>query len=493
MIEGQKVVTAFEMARIERLSIQEGASSESYMECAGNNIGIYLHETHAQEVTLLIGKGNNGGDAYVAGIYLLERQIPVKAYQIFAPEECSPLSKQYKKQFIASGGDVQRLSTAEQLILTDKTVILDGLLGTGFEGEVTGLLKEVILKVNQAKKNCIAIDIPSGLNGNTGKIGGCGIKATKTLYLGLPKLGFFIQDGMNHIGELIPIDFGMNLEYTHQAKSTFHLINEKALSDLLPPINKTRHKYQAGYVLALAGSPGMPGAALLSSLAALRMGAGIIRLFYPEEMECELANAPYELIKSKWDPDHIKEESKRASAMLIGPGLGREERVGLKELFKQTRLPCIVDADGIYQLAEEIDGTDRQIVLTPQHKEALFLLKLDKMPGDELEFLTLCQDYADKKNITLVIKGAPTFIFHPKTSPLISVRGNPGMATAGTGDVLTGLIAALLSQGLQAREAAILGVVLHGIAGELAAEKLTSYDMIASDLLTALPDAIKSL
>ncbi|MDJ0652116.1 MAG: NAD(P)H-hydrate dehydratase [Simkaniaceae bacterium] len=487
-LEGQKVVEAKEMARMERESIQKGASDEGYMFKAGEGIAqrieAFIEEKgRAKKVTLLAGKGNNGGDAFVAGTFLIHRGFEVQAYHLAEAVDCRPLCRKYEKIFAGAGGTVVRGT-----VVPLEGVIVDGLLGTGVQGILEGSIRDVIHQVNNSRLPILSIDIPSGLNGNTGEVNPNAIYATETMYLGLPKLGFFIGQGYNYIGKLFHVDFGMDPKYWAKAQGNAYIVNEDVMPSLLPPIQRVRHKYQAGYVLALAGSPGMPGAAILSSLAALRSGAGIVRLFHPEEMEDKFAAAPLELVRTSYsleDPSPIFEEAKRAQACLIGPGLGKSEGIhtSIQAIVSKLNLPMVIDADGLYH----IEVFPRGAILTPHYKEMLHLLGKEELSHDD------CQKFADQNAVTIVLKGAPTWIFHPNTAPLIVPKGDPGMATAGTGDVLTGMIAATLAQGLDGKEAATLGVYLHGICGEIVAAKQTSYGLIASDLIKILPEAFQTL
>ena len=495
-LEGFKVITAREMARIEKLSIQQGASDEGYMLQAGAGIAervtAFIQERGLQKrVTLLVGKGNNGGDAFVVGTILLKKGYAVHAYHLFPTEESSPLCQKHTQAFTAAGGLVIFPKKASEIAC--KGVIIDGLLGTGFQGQLEGILLDTVMHVNQSKQPVLAIDIPSGVNGDTGEVHPKAIRATETIFLGLPKMGFFLGEGYNYIGELSSVDFGLEIRYIHQAAGMAHLLNEKSLPPLLPELTRTRHKYQAGYILAVSGSPGMPGAAMLTCLAALRAGAGIIRLFHPLGMENELLHAPYEIIRTPYkdDPAALLLEMSRAATMLIGPGLGRSSEIGayLKSFIDKVTVPTVLDADGLFHLKGMFAKFSFPCVLTPHHREMLQLL--GKNTFDDM--FDECQKFAHENEVTLVLKGAPTFIFHKDKPPLIIARGDPGMATAGTGDVLTGMIAALLAQKLPPREAATLGVYMHARAGECVAEKNTSYDLIASDLLAALPQVFREL
>lgn len=493
-MEGIRVVTTDEMAQTEKKAYAEGASDEQFMESAGIGVAEVTAQ-FAQEfaieksVTLFVGKGNNGGDAYVAGCHLKEMGFGVTALQFYPLEECSPLCQMQCARFQEMGGSVQFVTTEEEIVFTHFGLILDGLVGTGFSGKAEGLLAAAIEEANDSKLPILAIDIPSGVNGTTGEVGTVAIHATLTIYLGLPKVGFFLQNGWDHVGELVRVDFGLDEELTQQMETKAHLVDEETVENLLPKPRRSRHKYQAGYVLAVGASPSMPGAALLATHAALRSGAGIVRLFYPEGMEAELSNAPFELIKEAWDlkdDKRIREEATRAQALLMGPGMGRtkEAKKAVHHLLSKLTLPTVLDADALYHLIDEKSPAfPDTCILTPHHQEMRRLLT----PHEDLWIGT--QKYADQHDVTIVLKGAPTLIFHPMTKPLIVPFGDPGMASAGTGDVLTGIIASLLAQTLPPREAATLGVYLHALAGEAAAFELTSYCMTATDLIDYLPEA----
>lgn len=501
-LEGVKVVTSEEMRRLEKLSFDKGCSSDAYMYQAGLGIAEYVvsfvnKKKLPPQVVLLVGKGNNGGDGYVAGIELLKRGFAVKAFYLYDVKECSELNQKYFHKFLENQGERIFLKEISQLQLDSKALILDGLLGTGFQGVVTGFLKQVIEAVNQSEASVFAIDIPSGLHGTTGITGGCCIKAKETLYLGFPKVGFFLRQGYEYVGQLVRINFGLPKSYEDQATHLECLLNEEKIAGYLPKIQRTRHKYQRGYVIALAGSPGMAGAANLACLAALRAGAGIVRLFYPKGMEEELSNSFKELIKTSLDLDHpelIEKELSRAKSLLIGPGLGKGPLVEsfFLSLLEKIKTPCVIDADALEPFAKKAKIYPQEMILTPHHQEMLRCLDLEKIDTEEM-FFGLCQEFAEKKQVTLVLKGAPTRIFHPASPCLVVPRGDPGMATAGSGDVLTGVLAALLAQGLSSREAAALGVYLHARSGELAALEKTSYSVIASDLIDKLAESFCEL
>jgi hydroxyethylthiazole kinase-like uncharacterized protein yjeF len=495
-----KVVSAKVMAELENRAYQQGFKEEDFMENAGYGIAlaaqafIQKHQL-AHSVWLLCGKGNNAGDAFVAGRYLLEQGYLVTAVQPDDLEHCSPLCQQNGRRFLEKKGKI-----IQQLNSFDSSgLILDGLFGTGFRGQVGPPYAPLIEAANKSKLPILAIDIPSGLNGTTGQIEGSVIQATETIFLGLPKTGFFLENGWNVVGKLRRVDFGLPQTIIEQAKADFELISQEQIVILLPPIQRNRHKYQAGYVIGLAGSLTMPGAAILSSLAAFRGGSGMVRLLYPQGMEAELSSSPYELIKipcSYDQPQEISQLMQKAAATFVGPGLGRSEKTQhlLHTIMPSLEKPCVIDADALTLFADQAFQLPSQAILTPHTGEMQTLLKSSSRLTLNLDLLKTCQSYAEEHRITLILKGAPTFIFHPRMPIFANLTGDPGMATAGSGDVLTGLLASLLSQGLNCHNAALLGVYLHGLAGECAAkQRRTSYGMMATDLIAHLATAYEAL
>lgn len=491
-----KVVSAKTMAAIEAKAYEQGCLDRDFMEQAGKGVAertaeFILHNQLPQRVLLLCGKGNNGGDAFVAGCYLIDWGYVVHAIQLDSFDHCSSLCQLNHQRFLAQGGTIH---SQKDIDFTHYSVILDGLFGTGFKGQVKEPYASLIENANQSHIPILAIDIPSGLDGSTGSVQGSVIHAKATLFLELPKTGFFLRDGWNVVGQLLPVSFGLPPSIIEIAQTDLILSTLPQMSTLLPPIQRNRHKYQAGYVIGLAGSPGMPGAALLSSLAALRGGSGMVRLLHPDGMQAELAASPYELIKLpfQWEEkDKVLETLQKAKATFIGPGLGRtiERKALLHAVMPALEKPCVIDADALSLYAEGAFTLPKQAVLTPHTGEMQRLLHREKPLEINEETLQICQRYAEEKQMTLVLKGAPTFIFHPGEPIRVNGTGDPGMATAGSGDVLTGFIASLLSQGLSCHQAATLGVFLHGLSGEYAAQAKTSYSVIASDLIAHLSDA----
>jgi ADP-dependent NAD(P)H-hydrate dehydratase / NAD(P)H-hydrate epimerase len=476
--KGVKVVTVNEIVQMEKFAFTLGVSEEKLMESAGQKVAaavlqLLKERRTPKKVTLLIGKGNNGGDAYVAGCVLLDAGCSVQAYTIAPRRECSLLNQKYSALYRRKGGVEEKIAASAHF----DEIIIDGLLGTGFRGNLAGPLQLAIEMANRSGKPILSIDIPSGVNGTTGETGGCAIEAQWTIALGLPKIGCFLRDGWNFTGELVVEDIGFPIAALEKAHPIAYLPDFSEVQ--LPKIKRNRHKYQAGYLLGLGGSDTYKGAMKLAGMAALRSGAGIVRIFH----RGNIGEAPVELICQKWDEKKWRQELERASALCIGPGLGEAP-----SWLGTISIPCVIDADALEAKATYPEGA----ILTPHRGEALRLLGLKKNISEEELFKKL-KEFCQKRRVVVILKGAPTFLFGIEEVPLIYLGGSPGMATASSGDVLTGIIAALLSQGVKAIEAALLGVALHGLAGEIAASEKSSYSLIASDLIDYLPRAFNHL
>lgn len=495
-----KVVTAKAMADLEALAYQEGYSEDTFMENAGKNIALFIEKLVEdrnlhKHILLLCGKGNNGGDAFVAGSFLTLAGFSVSALCLEPIDTCSLLCKKNRQRFTNQGG-IMIPEIIEDF--SSYSVIVDGLFGTGFKGDVREPYSLLIQLVNQSKRIILSIDIPSGLNGTTGETSKSTIVATETLALGLPKIGFFLRNGWNYVGKLNILPFGLPKHLVDKFPSHVELLTESYVSTLVPPIRRNRNKYEAGEVIGLSGSPGMPGAALLASLAALRGGCGMVRLLHPQGMESELSDSPYELIKipySYQDEDKIASIINHGRSTFIGPALGRGPEVTdfLQHIMPLIQRPCVLDADALFHYANKSFVLPKDTIFTPHTGEMQHLLHLSAKLQLTEHTLALCQQYAEEHQITLILKGAPTFIFQAGKQVFVNPTGDPGMATAGSGDVLTGLLAALVAQGLNNHQAALLGVYLHGLAGEYAADNKTSYSLIASDIINNFPQAWKQL
>ncbi len=467
VLEGEEVVFASEGVKEERRFISEGKGSvEVLMERAAEGIFTVALECIkgeglTGEVVVLCGKGNNGGDAALVGKKLAGAGFQVTAHKIFD---------------LLDGSGVE---------FPENGLVIDGIFGTGFRGEVTGIAKDVIEKLNASPNFVLAIDIPSGVCGDSGIVEGVAVDADVTVYIGSLKVGHFYNNGFDHVGKLVRVDIG--LFFTLQPFA--NVVNRGIVPNNLPRRRRTANKYSVGQVLAIAGSPGMAGSAILAATAALKSGAGIVKVFHPLGMECEFSKAPPEIIKRPFsNSEPILEELYRTKAILVGCGLGRGEAIPkmLDELYKIAKCPFVIDGDALFFF----QGGVKQVILTPHKGELYHLLKIKK-PTSDLKLLELAQEFANQNDLVLVCKGAPTTIVAKNFPKIVVPYGNCGMASAGMGDVLAGIIAAFLAQGKNLREAAILGVTVHALAGDVAKEVKSEYSLVASDLIRALSEVFK--
>lgn len=496
MINQIKVISTKEMIKTEGLAYARGHKEEDFMEQAGISVAGFVKDWIEEKkqksiVTLLVGKGNNGGDAYVAGRKLLEQGFQVEAIHIYSLDQCGPLCLLQYKRFMEAGGKVSFVHELGGVFFPKEGIILDGLVGTGFKGKAEGALAEAICLANHSGLPILAIDIPSGLCGMTGKVETVAVKAEATIYLEFPKIGFFLDQGWDHVGDLLPGEFGLPKQFRDEAVGQAFLVEGCSLSIPLPAIRRCRSKYDAGYVLACAGSPSMMGAGALTSYASLKAGAGICRLFYSAAWEGGIPSIPPEVISQPIvdSVDPVFKEMRRACSLLIGPGLGRDKKTQgkISKILGKCTLPCVIDADALFFLAKHPSFlVPATAILTPHLGEMKRLFSEETL---KQSLWSCCQAYVEEKNTIVLLKGAPNVLFSPFTLPQILPFGNPGMATAGSGDVLTGIIAALLAQGLERSDAAILGCFLHGLSGDIAVREKTHYCLTASDLITYLPHA----
>ena len=447
-----KVVTAREMARVEAWAVERGADTDSFMEEAGRKIALFIETIlpKGRRIAVLIGKGNKGGDGYTAARFLRQAGYLVDLFPLYNANECSALNQRRREQM---GPDCS-------FDFKNADLILDAILGTGCHGPLEAMLDEVIHRANESGKPIVAIDIPSGLNGTTGEVATRAIRATHTIALGFAKIGFFLADSWKWVGQLHVESFGLSQEAENEAcaEALLPILTQWQL----PPMERTQHKYSRGFAVGFGGSKQMPGAIKLSALAALHTGAGIVKIFSLED----IGPCANELIFQIWDEARWQEALSKAQSLFIGPGLGRSSDVQhwLEKKLLTITQPCVLDADALFFLAN-LKQWPEHVVLTPHRGEMARLLQ-NEAHQNEAGFLQQCRAFVENKKVVLVLKGAPTWVFAKDQLPVVMPYGDPGMATAGSGDVLTGIIASLLAQGASLDDAAILGVALHALAGE---------------------------
>lgn len=517
-----KVVTAAEMRQIDHDTIEGiGIPGIVLMETAGSAIvrSIERHYPTCQHIGIFVGKGNNGGDGTVIARQLAHVGRKVCIFLVSPIESFIGEARINLNIAKNLGLQIEELLTNAALLnalghIGGCDLIVDAIFGTGLRGVVSGTIAEVIKAINNLRVPTLSVDLPSGLDANTGNILGACVAAARTVTIGLPKRGVLLHPGAELAGTLEVVDIGFPKQVIDAQNIVVNWTTAVQAAQWLPSRLSASHKGSYGRVLVIAGSIGMTGAAALTSEAALRTGAGLVTLAMPkslnpilevklsEVMTLPLPETAAGSIAEFATPAILEFAEKTRSVLAIGPGLSQHpETVALvHRLVQENReqgldLPTVIDADGLNALAQAPDIISllvTETVLTPHPGE---MARLTNTPVATLEAdrISTAQQFATQYGVTLVFKGAPTVIGWANADVWLNSTGNPGMATAGMGDVLTGMIAGLMAQGLSGETAAVLATYLHGAAGDRAAELLGMHGLIASDVLEAVPQAISSL
>ena len=507
-----KIVTAEQMREIDRKAIQDrGIPSLTLMESAGRAVAEaaarMTQVCPSRPVVIICGRGNNGGDGFVVARHLIEMGRKVQVFLAARRDQLSGDAEANLRRLAEEGLAVSEIETAAPAAraCARAGLIVDALLGTGLSGSVRGLARELIDAMNEAGAAVLAVDVPSGLDADGGKPLGRAVRADETVTMGLPKLGFFLHPGMDYTGRVTVADIGFPPDLIADSPSVAELLDPEWVRMLLPRRPRSAHKGDFGRVLAIAGSVGMTGAACLCAEAALRVGAGLVTVGCPASLndilETKLTEAMTFPLPETYNRSldtralaPILELAEQADAVAIGPGLSREPETAVlvRRLVARVGTPMVIDADGLNALADAggiLEGEHAPAVLTPHPGEMARLMGVttDSVQDKRAHF---AEAAANRCGCVIVLKGACTLIAESGRPLTVNPTGNPGMASGGTGDVLTGIIAGLIAQGLLPFEAAASGAYLHGLAGDLAAERVGEASIVAGDVLRALPDAI---
>jgi NAD(P)H-hydrate epimerase len=513
-----KVVTAKEMQELDRRATAEyGIPSLLLMENAGAETAREMRAAFPalsrERVVVLCGRGNNGGDGFVVARHLRARGTSVEAFLLARREELrgdARINLEILEKLGAAPAEITAASDLGALKerIASADVVVDALLGTGARGPTVGLFAEAIESVNRAGRPVVAVDIPSGLVADSSEAAGPVIQATLTVTFALPKRCLLLYPAAGYAGSVRVADIGIPRELCRDPKLTLGLLEAADAASAFPPRDPASHKGTFGHVLVVAGSVGKTGAAALCALAAQRAGAGLVTLAVPESLNdilevklTEVMTAPLpETAARTVASDALKPLLALAegkSAIAIGPGLTTHPstRQLVCDLLTSLGLPMVVDADGINALEGRAGLLARAagpVILTPHPGELSRLLGMER--AEVLaQRIALAPQVAADHHVTLVLKMARSLIAGPEGSVAIVPTGNPGMATGGTGDVLTGLIAGLLARGVPPGPAAHAGTYVHGLAGDIAAARVGQEAMLAGDLLDCLPEAIRQV
>jgi NAD(P)H-hydrate epimerase len=460
-----KAVTTAQMRALDERAIAAGTPATELMERAGAAVACralgMLRQAGSQSALLVAGKGNNGSDALVAARHL---EAAGCRATVVAPLELN----------------------AALLKETKPGLIVDGLLGTGLSGDVREPYVSAIRFINESRRPVLAIDIPSGLDGDTGQPHGIAVRADVTLTIGLPKIGLLLAP--ESVGTVEVADIGFPREFVAEIPSAVELLTPGDVAALLPARRRDAHKGDFGHLLIIAGSEGYTGAPVLCAHAAARSGAGLVTLAVPREV--------YPIVAAQCPPEVMPRPLDRLmdwsvfNAVAIGPGLGQSEGVTRQvwEWLDACRHPLVVDADGLNALARNtaiLNHVNVPLVLTPHPGEMGRLISQTAATVQARRW-DVAREFARNNRLTLVLKGAGTVVAANSGPLWVNLTGNPGMAKGGMGDALTGIIGALLAQGLSSFDAARAGVYVHGAAGDRAAARVGERGLLTTDLIAEL-------
>lgn len=498
-----KILTAAQIREIDAYTIaNEPIESVDLMERAAQGCFQWIKGNLGQyrRVKILVGPGNNGGDGLAIARMLAEDKKVVEVILLNSPEKLSPdaLSNYNRLPKVIK---VWYASDTEQLPdIQSNDLVIDALFGSGLTRPLTGLAALVVKHINQAQACVVAIDIPSGLpcNENTFDDPQNIVQATFTLTFQQPKLAFLFSENNRYTGNVVIIDINLMPEAIRMQESPYYFLDKKDIRSLIMPRSKFSHKGTFGHGLLVAGSYGKMGAAILSSRACLRTGVGLLTAhIVTRGYEIIQVATPETIVSIDPGSEYLSTipEIEPYDAIGIGPGIGTNDFTGfmMHQLMKSVKVPMVLDADAINLLSLHpswVDELPENSVITPHPGE------FDRLTGKSnsgFERFIKQRKYSIEHKIIVVLKGAYTSITAPDGTCWFNSTGNPGMATAGSGDVLTGIILSLLAQGYRPLDAALTGVYLHGLAGDIASSKVGEEALIASDIINNLGEAFKTI
>lgn len=508
-----KLVFASEMRLLDKQAAEQiGLPTMVLMENAGKAVAEvaadFLDDCIGKNIVVFTGKGNNGGDGFVAARWLASRGARVKVFLVSPWQELLGdvaaqlhICRKCGIELFPLKDDKGSWDVAE-VSCRQADLLLDAVLGTGFKGMLSGREQRACRLLNSVAAPVLAIDIPSGINADNGFADEDAVQAVVTVTMALPKPGLFLYPATELAGEIVIADIGIPEILLEQLNSRKFLLTEEIIRDLLPCRRGNCHKGEAGRVVVTAGSPGFTGAAALCAQAAVKAGAGLVSLLTPlcsrEVLAVKLTEVMVEGLIERMPgilgggaAGSVLDKAARADILAIGPGLGTSGSTAevIREILQELEVPVVIDADALSALQGHtgiLSSMAAPKVLTPHPGELGRLLDMEPDAVDAERF-ELAAKYAVEWNAVLVLKGAPTIIGCPDGSVYVNTTGNSAMATGGSGDVLTGTIAGLAAQGISLQEAALAGVYLHGLAGDIACEG--AVGLAAGEISAFLPYA----
>lgn len=453
----------------------------------------------ASNVLCICGCGNNGADGIAVARILKSRGISVAIYIPVMTK--NPTEEWSLQKRIAENLEIPFINS---LCVNEYTILIDAIFGVGLSREITGVYRECIQTMNESKLPIVAVDLPSGIHSTTGEVLGIAVHAQKTITFALEKRGTFLYPGKEYAGEVLVKDIGIPQEIFHEKTPKAFTYTETDIL-ILPPRAAYANKGTFGKILLIAGSKNMSGAAFLSAKAAYKMGAGIVRIFTPEENREALQILIPEAVLVTYNKENwrvlLAESIEWADVIGIGPGLGRNRAAEalVDELLKaEAMLPegrFVWDADALNILSERNEDyyfKHHNVIVTPHLGE---MSRLMKMPIEKIkkDLISIAYSFSKQYNAVCILKDARTVVTGSREEVYLNSSGNSGMATAGSGDVLTGIVCGMLAMKIHIEQAAFIGVYLHGLAGDRARDRMGEYSLTATDLLDGLVDVLKSV
>lgn len=504
-----RVFTSSEMVFLEEVAVQTGKTLEQLMLTAGTAVADFIKkETNikGKRVVILCGKGNNGGDGFVCARKLNEAGAIVSV--ILAQSQIkTSLAKnafaQLNGQINVVRNNMEAKNNSE--LIKNADVIVDAIFGIGFSGDIDGYPAWLIKYANKSKAKKIAVDIPSGCHCNTGKTSENTFKADYTLTFTAVKPANILQPSKEYCGKTIVVNIGIDKTLMNFLPHSISIINQKLVNSYFTPRNSDSHKGTYGRLLMICGSYGMIGAAIMAAKAALRSGIGLLNMVVTRQCYPIIAPMVPEAVftimdfsdekTTKESSDELFKAINKATACVMGCGLGDDSYRYVDAVIKFAKCPILIDADGLNFIAEHMEILKlkkSEIIITPHLKE-MSRLNGRLISQIQAEKMFCAKSFSKEHNIYTVLKGSGTIIATPDGEVYINTNGNAGMATGGSGDVLSGIIGGLLAQGMLAEHAANAGVYIHGYAADICANKYSQISMLPTDIVDALPYAFKKI
>lgn len=502
-----KIFTSTQIHELDQYTIEhEPIKSIDLMERAAKALASAITEQWSvlTPVIAFAGPGNNGGDALAVARLMADTGYKVSVYLFNINSNLSEDCKINRQRIIDNKRIKEFVEVTTEFdppVLTADTLVVDGLFGSGLNKPLAGGFSALVKYINQSDAQVVSIDMPSGLmaEDNTYNVRANIIRADLTLTLQQKKLAFLLADNQEFIGRLRVLDIRLNKEYIDKTAAPYTLLEENDVRALLRPRDDFAHKGTMGHALLVAGSYGMAGAAILSTRACLRAGVGKVTTHTPRQNYAIMqTSVPEAILQIDHEETSFSDpvDTSDFDALGIGPGLGQQEStaIALVSQLSRTQCPIVADADALNILGAHrawLQQLPKEIILTPHAKE------LDRLIGSpcssDYERLHRAQELAERWQAYILLKGHYSALCLPSGRIYFNSTGNSGMATAGSGDVLTGILTALLARGYDRTSACIIGMYLHGLAGDLAAKELGKESLIASDIITHLPQAFRRL